>query len=186
MANKTLAEMTAEELEALLTSKGDLPPRADERVRTMGRKAREAEIRAGNAEAALKAAEDRAVKAENERDTHAATLTATREEMALGRVGLTDPEAVLLARRAHAALPERDRPELAAWWDATKADPKAKENLSPGLRAYLPADPSTETRTKKAWTNTDAGTGKTEGITPEKIAACKDANEIAALYARGA
>jgi hypothetical protein len=141
----------------------------------LAKKAREAEARAAKAEEALKALETRATTAEQERDAHAATLAATREEMALGRVGLTDPDAVILARQAHARLPEKGRPELADWWSAQVKDPKARETLSPGLAAYLPAPAEEATKRGDPPPNVSGGAGKKGGgVTMDTLAGMDD------------
>jgi len=52
-------------------------------------------------------------------------------ERAVYQSGITDPEAIDVARHLHQRLPEKDRPELAAWLGAMREDPtKAPKALA--------------------------------------------------------
>lgn len=53
------------------------------------------------------------------------------EERAVYQAGITDPEAIDVARHLHARLPEKDRPAFADWLKSAKEDPtKAPKALS--------------------------------------------------------
>lgn len=65
-----------------------------------------------------------------------------KEESALGALGLSDPEAIDVARFYHSRTPEENRPALTEWLKAIQAKP---ETIPPGLAPYLQ---STKTDTK--------------------------------------
>lgn len=70
---------------------------------------------------------------------HTGAVSAWESERAVYRVGITDPEAVEIAKMLHGKLPEENRPPLADWLSAAKSDPsKAPKALQP----YLAAQPA--------------------------------------------
>lgn len=66
-------------------------------------------------------------------------LQQVREESEIFRVGLTDPEAITVARALHGALPEADRPPLPAWLASLRDSPA---NAPRALAPYFAAPPS--------------------------------------------
>lgn len=69
-----------------------------------------------------------------------AKLASVEETAEIYKHGVTDPEAVTVARALHAALPEDGRPALPAWLGALKGDPtKAPKALQPYFAQPVPA-----------------------------------------------
>lgn len=112
---------------------------------------RKAQERVAELEQAIARLEQRAATAdtlakqlEEAQSRFASATTAWDSERAVYQLGITDPEAIEVARHLHGRLPEQGRPPLAEWLRAAKDDPStAPRALSPYLTsAAPPAAPS--------------------------------------------
>jgi hypothetical protein len=152
MAVRTIFDMSEEELLAVYANPED-GEGASRRIKALvsrlhaaiesGKAEREQreQLEAG-LEARLEAAKTEALEAAN---TGFERQLATRDEdLALSRIGITDPDAVMLLRRKYETLPEDNRPALADFAKRMKEDPKARKaaQLSPTLEAALGTKPS--------------------------------------------
>lgn len=107
---------------------------------------RKAQERVAELEQAIARLEQRAATAdtlakqlEEAQSRFTAATSAWDSERAVYQLGITDPEAIEVARHLHGRLPEQGRPPLAEWLRAAKDDPStAPRALSPYLTSTSP------------------------------------------------
>lgn len=73
------------------------------------------------------------------RATHTSALAAWEQERAVYQLGVTDPEAIEVARHLHARLPEAGRPPLAEWLRSVRETPASAPRA---LQPYFLPTPS--------------------------------------------
>lgn len=128
---------------------------------------RKAQERVAELEQAIARLEQRAATAdtlakqlEEAQSRFTAATTAWDSERAVYQLGITDPEAIEVARHLHGRLPEQDRPPLADWLRAAKDDPtKAPRALSPYLTS-APAPATTPSTPQAAPSPAVSATGQ--------------------------
>ena len=134
--------------------------------------------RAGTAETLAKQLEEAQAK-------HAAASSSWEAERAVYQLGITDPEAIEVARHLHGRLPESNRPPLADWLRAAKDDPSiAPKALTPYLVAPpAPPAPAAPPPPAAASSTATATAAQRPGATAPAAAATQlDAGQIRALY----
>jgi hypothetical protein len=173
----------------------ELPPSTvdgfRERLRTESQKKRELRSELRSVQSQLEQVKQAAAKAAAT-ETQLAALQSRYEteraswdtERAVFAVGITDPEAIDLARHLHGRLPEAGRPPLADWLKAAKAAPDtAPLGLRPYLQPAAAAQPAANT-TPAAKQQPAAGASATTTTTTTGAASAPSPEHMRAVYTR--
>lgn len=129
---------------------------------------------------------------EEERTRYSTAFSSWEAERAVYQLGITDPEAIEVARHLHGRLPEQGRPALADWLRSAKEDPsKAPRALVPYLAQPAPAGPAASAAASTAAPapspSPSAASSQRPGATAPAAAATQlDAGQIRALYQEAA
>lgn len=127
---------------------------------------------------------------EEERAKYTSAASSWEAERAVYQLGITDPEAIEVARHLHGRLPEQNRPPLADWLKAAKEDPgKAPKALVPYLaQPAAPAAPAAPAPASPAPSpSPSAASSQRPGVTAPAAATTQlDAGQIRALYQEAA
>lgn len=130
---------------------------------------------------------------EEERTRYSTASSSWEAERAVYQLGITDPEAIEVARHLHGRLPEQGRPALADWLRSAKEDPsKAPRALVPYLAQPAPTPaPATSAATSSTALGSSpspsAASSQRPGATAPAAAATQlDAGQIRALYQEAA
>ena len=92
-------------------------------------------------------------------------------ERAVYQIGITDPEAIEVARTLHSRLPEKDRPPLPDWLRSVKEDPsKAPKALTPYLtQPAAAAQPAAQPAARQSTAGTTTTGASSSALTADQV-----------------